>query len=99
MGSDAPLSPQSIGILPPGSGRRGASDLRERQTIHRTDSHVALCAHSSEISTMSGRSSLYEKVALRCGYGIPRRKRSSLALRSTSACKTGRNLPLSVIEK
>ena len=39
------------------------------------------------------------KVALRCGYGSPRRKSSLLALRLTSACKTGRNLPLSVIDE
>ena len=36
---------------------------------------------------------------MRCGYGSPRCKSSLLALRSTSACKTGRNLPLSVIDE
>ena len=46
---------------------------------------------------MSGRSSPDVKVALRCDYGSPRRKSSLLALRSTSACKIGRNLPLNVI--
>ena len=48
---------------------------------------------------MSGRSSPDVKVALRCGYGNPRRKGSLLALCFTSACKTGRNLPLSVIDE
>ena len=45
---------------------------------------------------MPGRISPNVKVALRCGYASPRRKSSLLALRSTSACKTGRNLPFSV---
>ena len=35
---------------------------------------------------------------MRCRYRSPRRKSSVLALRSTSACKTGRNLPLSTID-
>ena len=39
------------------------------------------------------------KVALRCGYGSPRRKSSLLALRPTSAYKTGRNLPLNFIDE
>ena len=39
------------------------------------------------------------KVALRCDYGSPRRKSSLLALRSTSACKIGRNLPLNIIDE
>ena len=39
------------------------------------------------------------KVALRCEYGCPRRKSSLLALRSTSACKIGRNLPLNVFDE
>ena len=36
---------------------------------------------------------------MRCGYGRPRLKNSLLALRSTSACKTGRNVPLSVVDE
>ena len=47
---------------------------------------------------MPGRISPNVKVALRCGYASPRRKSSLLALRYTSACKTGRNLPFSVID-
>ena len=91
--------PPYDGILLPGSGARGAPDLSEGQIIHRTVSHAAPSAHSSEASIMSGRSSPDVKVALRCGYGNPRCKGSLLALRSTSACKTGRNLPLSVIDE
>ena len=48
---------------------------------------------------MSGRSSPDLKVALRYGYGNPRRTSSVSALRSTSACKTRRNLPLSAIDE
>ena len=84
-------------VLPPGSGTGGAPDPREGQTIHRTHSHAAPSAHCSEASIT--RSYPDVKAALRCGYGSPRRKGSLLALRSTSACKTGRNLPLNAIDE
>ena len=99
MGRDAPLPPPYNGILRQGSGARVAPDSREGQAVHGTDSHAAPSAHSSEPSITSGRSYPDVKVALRCGCGSPRRKSSLLALRSTSACKTGRNLPLNVIDE
>ena len=100
MGRDVPLPHPYNGILPPGSGARGAPDPREGQTTHRTDSHAAPSAHSSESSITPGCNYPDVKVALRCGYvSSPRRKSSLLALRSTSACMTGRNLPLNVIDE
>ena len=98
MGRAAPLP--STGFLPPGSGARGAPPYpREDETIRRTYPHTASNAHFSEASITSGRSSPDVNVALRCGYGSPRRKSSMSALRSTSACKNGRNLPLSAINE
>ena len=99
VGRDAPLPPRYDGILPPGSGARGAPDPREGQTIHRTDSRAAPSAHSLEASITSRGSYPGVKVALRCGYGSPRCKGSLLALFSTSACKTGQNLPLNVFDE